>query len=327
MSFLVDFLWLLLGLLIVLLSIVALLSPFEALGWWAGWSKRRLAPLTSGKPTDVAVRNDAGFFLVYLTGILGFEGGSAGNRENALIESITERLPAHAVIISDVFPYSVSNNPLNGERLFAAAWNWVDRRRRTYKSPVNLYSAIIVTRNLFQVAVSADPRYGPISNLGVAREIAASLLRHGYPPDSSKAIYIVGYSGGGQIAVGAARYLHMAFAAPIRVVSLGGVISDDPGIADVDHLYHIEGEKDPMPKLGALLYPGRWPLLPYSKWNQAKRAGRITVVKSGPMAHFGRSDYFSRSTKFPDGQSYSAHTAELAAQCILQAEVEKPVSR
>jgi hypothetical protein len=320
MNFLVNFLWLILALLVILLSVVALLSPFEALGWWSGWSKRRLAPETLKPQTDVTIRHDAGFFLVYLTGVLGFEGGSAGQRESGLVRNITERLPARAVVISDVFPYSVSNNPLNGERVFAAAWNWVDRRRRTYKTPVNPYSVIIVTRNLFQVAVSADPRYGPINNVGVAREIAASLLRNGYPPGSGKPIYIVGYSGGGQIAVGAARYLHLAFDAPIRIVSLGGVISDDPGIAHVDHLYHIQGEKDPMPWLGAILYPGRWPILPHSKWNQAKRAGRITVVKSGPMTHFGLKDYFARSTKFPDGTSYSVRTAELAARCILQAE-------
>lgn len=106
--------------------------------------------------------------------------------------------------------------------------------------------------------------------------------RNGYPLGSGKAIYIVGYSGGGQIAVGVADPAHSGADVPIRVVSLGGVISDDPGIADVDHLYHIEGEKYPMPKLGGFALPGAMAASAvHSKLNQAKRVGRITVGQIG----------------------------------------------
>ncbi|MEZ4560335.1 MAG: hypothetical protein R2851_25160 [Caldilineaceae bacterium] len=65
---------------------------------------------------------DASYFIVYLTGVLGFEGGSGAAKETALIREIAAIRPDDAVMISDVFPYSVSNNPLNGERIFAKLW-------------------------------------------------------------------------------------------------------------------------------------------------------------------------------------------------------------
>jgi hypothetical protein len=323
MSWLLNFIGNLIVLIVFLLVVMALLSPFEALGWWAGWSKQHAprrtdtagAALAGGK---APARHDAALFLVYLTGILGFEGGTGGRRESDLVARIAARLPAGAVVIDDVFPYSVTNNPLNGERLFARSWDWINRRRLKKRNLVNVYSALIVARNLFQVAVSADPRYGPISNLGVAREIARSLIRHGYVPGSGKPIYLVGYSGGGQIAVGAARYLREAFDAPIHVIGLGGVYTDDPGVAALDRLTDLRGSKDFVPSVGTVLYPGRWPLLRYSPWNRARRAGRIVYVESGPMTHFGKYDYFGRSAKFPDGVCYADRTAELAAQAIRE---------
>lgn len=323
MSWLLDFLGNLIVLILFLLLVMALLSPFEALGWWAGWSKQH-APRAAGAGgaaapgTKAPARRDATLFLVYLTGILGFEGGTGGRREADLVGRIAARLPAGAVVIDDVFPYSVTNNPLNGERLFARSWEWINRRRLKKRNLVNVYSALIVARNLFQVAVSADPRYGPISNSGVAREIARSLIRHGYPPGSGKPIYLVGYSGGGQIAVGAARYLREAFDAPIHVIGLGGVYTDDPGVAALHRLTDVRGSKDFMPTVGKVLYPGRWPLLRYSPWNRALRAGRIVRVDSGPMTHFGKYDYFGRSATFPDGVSYADRTADLAAQVIRE---------
>jgi hypothetical protein len=316
-SWIAGFLWEVIGLLLLLLFIIALLSPLETLGWWSGWSRRHLAGESAEEPADrPATPNATATFVVFLTGILGFESGVAGGREMRLMAEIAGRLPDDVVLIDDVFPYSVSNNPLNGDRLFARLWRWVDKRRRDARSLVNLYNGLIVTRNLFQVAVSADPRYGPLTNVGVAREIARSLLRHGYPPGKGKPIHIVCYSGGGQIAVGAARYLNKELAAPVRIVSLGGVISDDPGIAYVDRLVHLQGTKDVVAPVGFLLYPGRWPLLRHSAWNEALRDGRITVIKPGPMTHFGRSDYFSNKATFDSGTTYAQRIAEMTADVI-----------
>lgn len=322
MSWLGDFLGLLVGLLLFFMLAIALTAPFEALGWWSGWSKRSVeAEMAQGRLQPRADANPhASHYLLFFTGILGFEGGAAGGRELRLLEAIASRLPGDAVVVHDVFPYSVSNNPLSGERYFARTWKWVDERRRKLKSLINFYNFLIVSRNLFQVAVSADPRYGPLYNVGVAREMVQSLVEHGYPPDSNKPLTIVCYSGGGQIAVGSAPYVQKALGCPVRIVSIGGVMTDDRGIASVDRLVHLQGSRDPVTWIGALLYPGRWPLLTGSAWNRARRAGRLITIPVGPMTHFGRSDYFSHSAKFADGQTYVDKIADIAAVAILDSD-------
>ena len=80
------------------------------------------------------------------------------------------------------FPFSVTNNPLNGERSLGWLWQRIHNSRLGRRGSV--LAMLIFVRNLFQVGVSSDPRYGPIYNVGVARELMRSLLRHGYPPDS-----------------------------------------------------------------------------------------------------------------------------------------------
>jgi hypothetical protein len=318
MNWLSNPLLILLTFAIVVVFLLALLSPFESLGWWSGWSRKHLEPEMIEQIPQPLPNADlnASYFIVFFSGVIAFSGGAAGNRERRLLENIVKRVSGDTVVISDVFPYSVSNNPLHGERVLSWLWTWLDNQRKRFRSPVNIYAWLIILRNIFQVAISGDRRYGPINNVGVAIEIATSLLLHGYQIQSGKPIYIIGYSGGAQVAVGSARYLHKAFAAPIRVISIGGVISDDPGIAEVDHLYHLQGSKDIFPWIGNVLYPGRWPIVPHSNWNQAKRNGKVTVINMGPVSHFGRHDYFSHSAKFSDGKSHAEKIAEVIANII-----------
>ncbi len=301
------------------LLVLALLSPFEALGWWSGWSHRRLErdPASWPAVSADAMARAADRYLVYLTAIGGISSETISYRERGFLNLLQERLP-NSVLVDDVYPYSVSNNPLNGERQFAWLWQRIHDSRMRGKG--GMLAALIFVRNVLQVAVSADGRYGPIYNLGVAREIARSLVRHGYPAGSRQPIVLMGWSGGGQITVGVARYLNLAFDAPIRIISIGGVTTDDPGIAYVDHLYHLNGSKDKFPLIGDILYPGRWPFVRHSAWNQAMRHGRITVIDPGPMVHTGRGDYFDFKSKLEDGTTYVAKTADITAEVILAAE-------
>lgn len=179
-----------------------------------------------------------------------------------------------------------------------------------------LSETIIDLRNIFQIAVSADPRYGPIYNVDVARKLGLGLLRHGYAPGSRKPIFLIGYSGGAQIAVGAANYLHKGFGSPIYVVSVGGVLTDGPGVAHVERVFHLNAAHDYIPLFGSVFYPGHWPLLPHSTWNQARRAGKIAVIDTGPMKHTGRGDYFDRKAKLPSGQIHADKTADIVSGVI-----------
>jgi hypothetical protein len=306
----------LVGLALLLFLLMALASPLEALGWWSGWSKRRLATWpTELEAQPTAVRADANYFAVYLTAIGGISATDISGRERTFLAILQEHVP-DVVIIEDVYPFSVTNNPLNGERQLSWLWQKIHDSRS--KGKTTFVAMLIFVRNMLQVAVSGDHRYGPIYNVGVAREIARSLLRHGYQPGSGKPLTVIGWSGGGQIAVGVAPYLRRALNAPVYVASVGGVMADDPGIADVEHLLHLQSSVDKFPYIGNVLYPGRWPFVRYSAWNQAQQEGRMTRVDPGPMRHTGRGDYFDRRTTLPNGRTHGEQTAVLIAEFIRQ---------
>jgi hypothetical protein len=210
-----------LGLALVVFLFAGVLSPFEALGWWAGWyGDDEPVPAVQASPVD------ADHFVVFLSGINSVSGEAFAEREVAFLRRLKRELAdSSAVLVDDIFPYSVTERALTGRRVFAWFWRWA---LRTKVSGAGLARFLINLRNLWQVAVSADHRYGPVYNQGSARMILNGLQRHGYRLGSGVPVTLVGYSGGGQVAVGAAPHLKMMIHAPISVISLGGVMSADP---------------------------------------------------------------------------------------------------
>jgi len=315
-----------------LLFMMALLSPLEALTWWAGWSNQAPNPGTLSQEAlaEIGVKIDVeedeqmpAYFLVYLTAIGGVSADAISYREQVFLERLQEALP-DAVLVSDVYPFSVSNNPLTGERMFAWLWRKIHERRKTVTGAI--LASFIFARNLFNVAVSADPRYGPINNAGVAREIIKSLYRHGYPLAGDIPVVTIGWSGGGQIAVGVTPFLHLGLDAPVYVVSIGGVLTDDPSIAFVEHLWHLQGSKDRFPKIGDILFPGRWPFVKKSAWNRFKRAGKMTTVITGPMVHTGKGDYFDPEARLPDGTVHVDRTVQIIQKAVQSIQPPPPTS-
>jgi hypothetical protein len=228
------------------------------------------------------------------------------------------------VVLGDVMPYSVTNTGLIEQRPLAPFWRYAFQLKQTGKRPVLSFSINI--RNLLQVIVAADRRYGPIYNQGEAQVLVASLLRHGYKEGSGVPITLIGYSGGAQIALGAAHFLKRALAAPITLISLGGVMSSDPGLTDLKHLYHLQGSKDPVPTIGRVLFPGRWPVLVNSHWNQLRRQQKVTVILMGPMTHNGAGSYLDATHQLATGQSFLAHTTTTLATLLrdIQTQERRP---
>ena len=91
-------------------------------------------------------------------------------------------LPEDIAVVRGIMPYSVLNRPMTEGRWLARFWRWVDRLR--LRHPRTLLGAIINLRNITVVAVSADRRYGPVQNRGIAQVILDSLLANGYEPGS-----------------------------------------------------------------------------------------------------------------------------------------------
>src|SRR5262249_52924804 len=140
-------------------------------------------------------------------------------------------------------------------------------------------------RNIFQVAVAADPRYGPIFAYGVARVIAREACAAGYRKGGTQKLVLLGYSGGAQVAVSAAPFLEHLLGVSVHVVSLGGVLDSDPGLRVVARLDHLVGDRDLMERIGRIVYPGRWPIARSSAWNTARARGVVRVQDLPGMAH------------------------------------------
>jgi hypothetical protein len=305
---------------IVLLFISAALAPFESLGWWAGWYGEKETPPVPGQTPTVAAANvpesPNQHFLVYLSGIGAMDPDSIPQEEIDWGRLAIRRVP-QTTFVPDVYPYSVTNTGLETQRFFNRMWNYLEKRR--LENPYDLLQFLINIRNMFQVAISADRRYGPIYNLGVANEIVKALQNRGYRLGSGKPVTLLGFSGGGQIALGVSTFLKPMIRAPIRIISVGGVMSDDIGVKAMDKLYHIWGELDPLHGLGAKLYAGRWPIFKRSIWNRALAQGKITLTELGPFSHNGKDNYFSWDSKTPEGKTYAETTMD-AILGVLRAE-------
>lgn len=287
-------------------------SPFEALGWWAGWFGERV--YVEQLPSDGnvrIVRPDAEAYIVFLSGIGRVSGETFSLREQGFLQRLADALP-HAVIIDDIFPYSVNNLALTGQPFLARFWRWVLRRK--LDGP-KLAGYLINIRNIWQVCISADNRYGPIYNQAVAEVLLHSLLRYDYDLENQRPVFIIGYSGAGQMAVASVSYLRELIQAPIYVISLAGIFSSEPGLLAADHVYHIYGTADHSHRL-ALFAPGRWPIFSSSEWNRARRQGMITQINVGAMHHTGTGGYLDIKSFLPDGTSYMDNTVQIVADII-----------
>jgi predicted Abi (CAAX) family protease len=200
----------------------------------------------------------------------------------------------------------VRNHALVEDRPLAWVWRLADKMR--WENPMALLGFMVNLRNAWVVAVSADKRYGPIYNQGIAQVLYNGLIQQGYQPGGGTPITLIGYSGGAQMSVAAAPYLKRALGVDIEVISLGGVMSANNNFLKLEHLYHLVGDKDGVAALGPLLFPGRRKWFPLSYWNRALRKGKISEVSLGPVGHQVPGGLMDPNAFLPDGQSYLQHT-------------------
>lgn len=264
-----------------------LLAPLETLGWWAGWYGDEVETVGTGFRSETANGQalsqsvedvDISRFIVYLDGI-GQSGETYTPDVEEFLDTLEPALPRDMKLIQGLMMYSVLNKPLDQDRPLAFVWRLADKMRFT--NPTALLGLFLNLRNVFIVAVSADKRYGPIYNQGIAQVLYDGLIQQGYRPGSGIPITLIGYSGGGEMSVAAAPYLKRAMGAPIEAISLGGVMSANNNFLKLEHLYHLVGDQDSVEQIGPIIYPGRWKIFPLSYWNRAKRKGKITIFRWG----------------------------------------------
>jgi hypothetical protein len=296
---------------LALLVLSALVAPLESLGWWAGWygdeftlrdelNRVRAAPTRS---------SSAQHFVVFLSGVGSARAEAAPLEEQPFLATLRQQLP-DSIVIDDIFAYSVLGVGLDDERrLFDRFWRWL------MAHPGLIYQLINV-RNLWQVLVAADRRYGAVIGAGIAGRIAIALLKHGYHFGSGVPVTLIGSSGGAQMGLSAAPFLANALQAPLRMVSLGGIMSGDPAVLRFAHLDHLYGTKDPVVAIMPLIYPGRWPFNRLSPWHRATNEGIYHERAIGPFTHTGAGGYFDSHSFMPDGNDHSAHSALMVCEQI-----------
>lgn len=307
-----DLIWLSL----LALVVAGLIAPLEALGWWAGWYGDRLDNATTQPgilTTPIVPGQAATRYVIYLDGI-----GQSNYQHLPAVEHFLAELeiilPDDIRVIKGIMPYSVLNNPLTTDRPLAFFWRLAERLRLSNRA--SILSFLVNLRNVLVVAVSADQRYGPIYNQGIAQVIHNGLIYHGYQPDSGIPISLIGYSGGGQLSAAAAPFLRDSLNAPIDIVSLGGVISGNVNLLAAEHLYHLVGKKDLVERLGAVMFPRRWRSFFLSYWNRVKRRGKISFISLGPVGHNVPGGLFDAKRCLPDGRTYLQQTLEWVAAIV-----------
>ncbi len=292
---------------IVAIVFAGLLAPLESLGWWAGWYGDNLQT----HPVETAPSQPVGQssarpsrYIVYVDGV----GQSREEYTPDVVEfvrTLQSVLPKDVEFVQGLMLYSVFNRPLNQDRPLAWIWRLADKMR--WQNPTSLMGYMVNLRNAWIVAVSADKRYGPIYNQGIAQVLYQGLIERGYQAGDGIPITLIGYSGGAQMSVAAAPYLRRVLGGEIEVISLGGVMSANNNFLKLEHLYHLVGDKDGVARLGPLLFPGRRKWLPLSYWNRAMRKGKISQISLGPMGHQVPGGIMDPNALLPNGQSHLQH--------------------
>ncbi len=326
-------------LIIVVIGLVAagLVAPGEALMWWrSGRLDERLIHWPSleeafgrpgeesGDPIPADLPAEQDHYLVYLSGIGISSPAELPVIEIPMVERLTDRIGGTR-IIWQIYPYSAANTALTQGRRLSRLWQ-VLARWKFEKTRLRWMAFLINLRNSFQIFVSSDRRYGPVFNLAIAEQIAAALIRNGYRPEHRHPVTLLGWSGGAQIAAGTAWYL-AALGMPVRVMSMAGIMSSDPGLDRACQIWHLRGDHDKVQSLGALFSAGRWPIFRGSSWNRARREGRLRVIRIGPLKHAGKRGYFSCEPILPDSRQPCETTADAIVGVLVEAGLARDNAR
>lgn len=299
----------LLGLAVFILLIWGTLAPLETIIWWLSQDEESMNPdLSQPEATsDDDSSSDIDCYVIFLPGVGSYDADNLTDRESNFVNRVADERP-NCVSVEDIFPFSEANEGLVGERIFAPVWNWLSQSDGAAYALINI-------RNIWRIAISADHRYGPVYNRGIANTIvermnAASSL----PPENQKLnVVLMSTSGGSQVALGAVSYLEDRINAQINVISLGGVFSGSNGFDEADGVYHLYGTNDWIDNIGSIVFPSRWRWAVTSPFNRARRQGRFQAIETGPHEHDGENGYFGEAT-VEDGTTYLDLTLNVVDQ-------------
>lgn len=287
----------LLGLLVPIAGIYSVAGQYA---FWNGWlgelpdPARLFARTDQPPPPSAGAPAPADRFVVYLDGIHQSR-QEHPPRVAALLAELEARLPAGTVLIEGVQTYTISPAELAADAGSRWFWRRLFALQESHPNPLvtGFCTTLVQANNVIKVGISADRRYGPILNYELALKVVQRLVEAGLRQGSGQRIVLLGYSGGGEMAVGMADVLQVLCRCPVQILTCCGVFSGNQRLDQVSGIAMVVGSRDPVAALGPLLFPGRSPLLPLSNWNKARLAGRVQRQVVPGMGHNGRSGPFS----------------------------------
>lgn len=283
---------LLVALLIPTAGIYSLVTQFA---FWEGWIEGLPEPAqlfaAPPAPTWPAPRR----YVVYLDGIQQRRSDHPP-RITAFLRRLERALGSDTKLVEAIEAYTVLPVGLAEEP--GSAWFWRRLLRLQEQHPnalVQVLAAVLVqANNVIKVGISADRRYGPILNVELALKVAGQLADAGFHPSSGASITLLGYSGGGEMAMGLADNLRRICHCPVRIITFCGVFSGNQDLSRVEAITTVSGSRDPMELIGRLVFPGRSAILPFSRWNKARRGGLVRRALIPAMTHNGDEGPFSK---------------------------------
>ncbi|MBM5800056.1 MAG: alpha/beta hydrolase [Cyanobacteria bacterium K_DeepCast_35m_m2_023] len=291
----------LLGTLVLLLiPISGTYSVASQYAFWSGWlgglpQRPEPLPITAHDADTVAIESA----VIYLDGIHQSERDHPP-RVRAFLTELEASLPSGIALLKGLEAYTVTPASLWEDA--GGSWFW----RRVFalqehhpNAVVGFVCAFLVqANNVIKVGISSDRRYGPILNYALALKVCQRLVEAQLWPDPVSArgpreLILLGYSGGGEMAMGMADYLRRLCRCPVRIITFCGVFSGNQLLEQVAQITQVVGSKDAVAAFGRLAYPGRLALLPLSNWNRARRRGQIERISITGMNHNGQRGPFS----------------------------------
>ncbi|PIG93518.1 hypothetical protein [Gloeocapsopsis sp. IPPAS B-1203] len=297
----------------VILAIWGILSPLGTLVWWLtqseslGSKRQSLQLPASNDSGGSELPKNLNCYIVFLTGVGDFSTNELTEGEEVFLQGLAQT-HQDCAIVKDVFPYSAANENLGGERLLAPVWRFANQA----EGWLSIADVLIKIRNLWRFAISADERYGPVYNQGIASAIADQMNAVHPVLHTSKPlkIILIGTSGGAQVALEATPYLNQWLNSQIIVVSVGGVFGGINGFDQADQIFHLRGTKDWIEDVGGIIFPSRWVFTFASPFSRARQQGRYQALSSGSHAHDGSQGYFGKEKILGKEKTYVDLTLE-----------------
>ena len=279
--------------LVVLVALAGVYSVMVDFVFWEGWMNGLPDP-SRLFTADGEVSGRHQHYVVYLDGIHQSE-ESHPPRVSDFLGCLEESIAEDTMLVKGIEAYTITNAGLRSTTF--AGWLWQRLFALQEHHPNGLVRFIcafcVQANNVIKVGISSDRRYGPVMNYELALKIARRLDAIGFRPHQASRIILVGYSGGGEMAIGTAEILQQLCRVRVQVITICGVFSGNGELESVNDVAMVVGSQDPVAALGRIAYPGRLSFLPLSNWNCWQRHHSLQRYMIEGMSHNGSSGPFS----------------------------------